>query len=177
MPEFGEMCVEPGEPICEGEEPERDQSPQRPLKVRLSLFFDGTQNNRFNTRMRLTEDKDAEAAKIMQRIREKDKDESSSYFNEFSNVARLDEYVDQSSAPGYDFYVKVYIEGIGTLDGQSDDQIGVISGRLGTGVDKKVTKGLMKAVERVLRTIPAGSTIELLSVDTFGFSRGAAAAR
>ena len=177
MPEVGEMCMEPDAPSFGTGDNEKDEAPNKRVKVRLSLFFDGTQNNRFNTLQRRTEKSDPQAAATMARIRDADKKHDSSYFNEYSNVARLDEYVDQASASGYDHYVKVYTEGIGTIDGDTDKSWGVIAGWFGTGVDAKVTKGLANAVDEILQLIKDGTTIELLSVDTFGFSRGAAAAR
>jgi hypothetical protein len=92
-------------------------------------------------------------------------------------VARLEGYVDATSIVGYDHHIKVYIEGIGTRDGMSDATLGVVMGKGSTGVKGKVGKGLALAVEKVVQAIPGGTSIELLTVDTFGFSRGAAAAR
>ncbi|MCS4302475.1 phospholipase effector Tle1 domain-containing protein [Chryseobacterium sp. BIGb0232] len=96
-----------------------------------------------------------------------------SYSNDFTNVARMykcsqrDEY-------------GVYVEGIGTLDGRRDVDDGFQYGSGETGVRGKVRKGCEMVAERIDALKKKHSPEKMLSkitIDTFGFSRGAAAAR
>ncbi len=136
-------------------------------KIRMSLFFDGTLNNRNNT------DIGADNAPEPGRL-----EGVGSYENDYSNVSKLEKHLNGDSR--YDYDHKVYIEGIGTEDGQADSQMpGAALGMGSTGVKAKVYKG----VEQVRRSIEAWTLdsnvteIETLHLDAFGFSRGAAAAR
>lgn len=78
--------------------------------------------------------------------------------------------------------VSWYIEGIGTVDSKTDnDTLGLPArgGGLGVGergIAAKVTKGCIKGAE-ALRAKYRGKVINVLTVNVYGFSRGAAAAR
>jgi hypothetical protein len=132
------------------------------VDVSLNLFFDGTFNNKTNVQEGMQKDPSKRKG---------------SYDNDFSNVAR-----------GYDAMINAenqvswYIEGIGTVDSKTDnDTLGLPArgGGLGVGergIAAKVTKGCIKGAE-ALRTKYRGKVINVLTVNVYGFSRGAAAAR
>lgn len=135
----------------------------------IGLFFDGTLNNEKNVYARkehekkkkgLAYDKDAadEFPMISMNI--------GSYENDFSNVARMYRFYDNGSQQS------IYIEGIGTDDkGGHDNVRGFTTGTGVTGVEEKVKAGCKKAVDKM------SGKKAMLTIDVFGFSRGAAAAR
>lgn len=137
-----------------------NDKPVESINVTLNLFFDGTQNNKTNT----------QAGKDYKESNHKD----DSYTNDFSNVARGFDATD----PNAENQVSYYIEGIGTDDLKSDDVFPDVA--LGTGdlgVVAKVTKGCIegaKALGSKFKGIPKQIN---LTVNVFGFSRGATAAR
>jgi hypothetical protein len=92
---------EPPEPICE-DQPEDDPPPAR-TSIRVSLFFDGTANNRANTRARL---------RNTQAFR--DNRDEGSFQNDYTNVSRLETLClgDDTFAHAY----SIYVEGIGTTN-------------------------------------------------------------
>jgi hypothetical protein len=186
----GEMSLEP--PATKEEEKKGEK---QMIKVRLSLFFDGTSNNRFNTQQRrlsegLTangvevnrpaEAMSAQEAADLKKAKEtyaKYGNPGNSYGNDHSNVSRLEMNV-LEEASGYDFYASLYIEGIGTTNAAKDSTLsGQAFGLGSTGVKAKVQKGIDKAAAKLRAMLPSNAAIELLAVDTGGFSRGAAAAR
>jgi hypothetical protein len=83
------------------------------------------------------------------------------------------------SIPLLKFAVLIYTEGIGTIDFQKVSTIGGGLGMGATGITSKVDKGVGEAMGKLreLDYDPAMTIIEKVSVDTCGFSRGAAAAR
>ena len=99
-----------------------------------------------------------------------------SYENDFSNVARLWRGVDQKK-------YGIYIEGIGTKDEDEDYIRGMALGKGETGIRAKVRKGCKKLADEILKKIKKKrKNIEeiksiTVTLDVFGFSRGAAAAR
>jgi hypothetical protein len=170
MTQCGEgVCVSPGEPP-DGPPPadrKDNEKTKTKVKVRVSLFYDGTANNRKNTWNRLQNND----------IYKKYGEDDNSYGNDYSNVSRLQEYV-QEGCPGYDYHVSVYVDGIGTIDDKADETIrGQGLGMFSTGVKGKTDKGIRMALSSLLEVLPANVDINRLSLDTFGFSRGAAAAR
>jgi hypothetical protein len=200
--EFGEAICEPGDVATPPNDPEGEDEEKAPrrVRVRISLFFDGTGNNRSNTSHRLLTEKAANAAKKQREGRELSDQErltteeegqlansqrvmsaagadtTSSYYNDYSNVSRLEKYVD-GTGDGYDHYFKLYIDGIGTIDSQKDSFRGNLAGTGVTGVTDRVDQALSKVIARICKEIPSDYVIDELSVDTFGFSRGASAAR
>ena len=148
---------------------------KQPVRIRVTLFFDGTLNSRLNTQARLAAAKgDAKLSKTVKQYG----GAGTSYDNDLSNVARLEEQV-RNTAPGYDQYIHVYTEGIGTSDHEGDSLFGYALGTGATGVPAKVARGIYKAVQLIngLPYRPSDTIITQLTVDTCGFSRGAAAAR
>ncbi|MDH7464191.1 DUF2235 domain-containing protein [Chitinophagaceae bacterium 26-R-25] len=133
----------------------------------LGIFFDGTKNNKTNT-----EEREKNSVYFQEYGK---KDEGSSYYNERSNIARLWSVYDVEDK------ANIYIEGIGTEDREKDTRRGYILGSGDTGIRGKVRKGC----ELIVDSLVGGKSgndgqkkvIPLLTLDVFGFSRGAAAAR
>ncbi|QYN48754.1 DUF2235 domain-containing protein [Apibacter sp. ESL0432] len=159
------------------------------LQLTYGLFFDGTLNNRENTRIwkkvrgidgygNPTEEEieifeqNAREKKFLSRKRV-DK-ESTSYLNDFTNVGR------KSLSCNREY--TIYVEGIGTQDKKEDKLQGYAYGRGETGITGKVIKGcdfLAEKIKLLKNFIDEPDKISeiLVTVDVFGFSRGAAAAR
>ena len=140
------------------------------LKVKLNIFFDGTLNNKNNTQVR----KDSENNTAQKNIfDEKSNKKDDSYMNDFSNVVRGYDAIN----PDAEHQLKVYIEGIGTENNEKDDSFkGPGFGVGDRGIMAKVTKGCQEAA-KVVALKYKGKNIDILEVNVFGFSRGAAAAR
>ena len=140
------------------------------LKVKLNIFFDGTLNNKNNTQVR----KDSENNTAQKNIfDEKSNKKDDSYMNDFSNVVRGYDAIN----PDAEHQLKVYIEGIGTENNKKDDSFeGPGFGVGDKGIMAKVTKGCQEAA-KVVASKYKGKNIDILEVNVFGFSRGAAAAR
>jgi hypothetical protein len=135
--------------------------------VRISVYFDGTGNNRQNVRRGYALRK-ANRSTGTQTY-------SGSYDNDYSNVSRLEEQ--QDSHEGYDYSFKLYVEGIGTRNLGSDSPLGNATGDDGvTGIPTKVDSGIRHLLESVENEV-VSRRISYLHLDAFGFSRGAAAAR
>ena len=152
----GEICEE-----CSKNHNTDDQpNQQRELSIRISVFFDGTGNNLFNTAA-------AQGVK------------GGSYANDYSNVARLWMRFDGSKKQNYDHWFPIYVEGIGTESAGDDSTYGQATGFGDSGVTAKAEKGLQAVVERITEAAnsPEGLKITRVHIDAFGFSRGAAAAR
>jgi hypothetical protein len=140
-----------------------NDKPVNTIDVSLNLFFDGTLNNKTNTQAG---------------PQHSSSNGNDSYANDFSNVAKGYDAIDSNAQN----QVSYYVEGIGTVDLKSDnDTLGlpVRGAGLGTserGIKAKVVKGCIKGAE-ILRSKFSGKTIDVLTVNVYGFSRGAAAAR
>ncbi|QIY90673.1 phospholipase effector Tle1 domain-containing protein [Chryseobacterium gallinarum] len=96
-----------------------------------------------------------------------------SFSNDYTNVARMYKCCEQ-------YNYGVYVEGIGTLDNSRDVDDGFQYGSGKTGVRGKVRKGCEMAADRIKKLTSAANgkiRITKITIDTFGFSRGAAAAR
>lgn len=150
--------------VCEDCPLEKDKKAKK-IKLRASLFFDGTCNNRFNT-------------ELMESGQGKS---DGSYYNDYTNVSKLEAYYDHKEGIYDDKPFSLYIEGIGTTKGEGDTLKGYAFGEGNTGVEGKVEAGLDQLVGRIKtfwensRSTPRA--IERIDLDAFGFSRGAAAAR
>jgi hypothetical protein len=71
-----------------------------------------------------------------------------------------------------------YVEGPGTMDKKRDRLLGYALGIKKSGVENKVEKGLLDVTGKIRSSNPDKDVIiELITLDVFGFSRGAAAAR
>ena len=120
--------------------------------VTVNLFFDGTKNNMHHTDLY---DEKIHSAK-------------SSYANAYSNIA----WMFRRGFTNND-QLWLYIEGIGTRLGDTDDEIdGYAVGRGVTGIDQRALQAFDQIEDLVGETPPT-----LLYINVFGFSRGAATAR
>jgi len=141
---------------------------KKAVRIRLSLFFDGTLNNRCNTSARLSGNAT------------EDELSHGSFQNDYSNVAKLEWSLARKSR-GFDLAYGCYVEGIGTLDREGDSLMAAATGmgpwRSDTGVTDKVRLGVKWALATVRRRKRSTEEIKDLHIDVFGFSRGAAAAR
>jgi hypothetical protein len=156
------------------------------VALRIGVFFDGTGNNADNSAMGLLcgaqhpvepQDLDASCKPYMS-------DPDSSYGNDITNIKKLMElYLAPPSLEGEGLYKrasrKIYIDGIGTNAGAKDNLIGAATGRGETGIEERVLKafGDIQFIVKDLHQENPGCVISSLTFDTFGFSRGAAAAR
>lgn len=165
---------------------EKPSQPKIRINVRIGVFFDGTGNNASNTAL-------GQACGAQHPIRAEDLDASckpymsdpdSSYGGDVSNVYKLfDRYqsFNELGSEGSSRLVlrKAYVEGIGTKSGEKDRLVGSGMGRGDTGVVGRVRQAftyINDSVAEIIREHPDGE-IASLTFDTFGFSRGAAAAR
>ncbi|VXC01393.1 conserved hypothetical protein [Flavobacterium sp. 9AF] len=145
-----------------------DYSPPEPPKgaidVLIGVFFDGTLNNKNNTQEKLNNSEHFKKKGV-------EKKEDSSYYNDWSNVARLWKY--------YDSPLKTYVEGIGTEDREKDATMGFAFGTGSTGIRGKVRKGCENIVDLIIKekNKVSATRVSTLTLDVYGFSRGAAAAR
>jgi hypothetical protein len=138
----------------------------------LGIFFDGTNNNKNNTNAKEAYSKQKKGEKLSNAetqganaYKKYSGDPMSSYENEWSNVARL-----------WDCYAarkNIYVDGIGTNSLQSDETEGSAVGAGKTGIPERMKEGCRLLVEKLKGT----KQIDTLTIDVFGFSRGAATAR
>lgn len=162
----------PEDPVEEKKEKEK-----KSIKIRFCIFFDGTCNNRTNT--------DQRAAKTNKKLSDKERKKAAaiyekhkgddSYENDYTNVAKMEKYIDK--AEGYKLTLRSYIEGAGTEDKEGDSTMGYALGWFETGVRAKVEKGILDVVSKITLKVKEDVIIECLTLDVFGFSRGAAGAR
>ena len=160
--------------------------PKPGLNFVVGMFLDGTGNNQNNTNvynLAHSSPKDQPTDRIIAAQKElKDQsDGSSSYENDYSNVARLYEYYDIEGSTATDKKLKIYIEGVGTRNNGTDsnhlsDHEGGAFGAGETGIRGKVKTGCKQLAEQITKN-SGGQVIQNLTVDVFGFSRGSAAAR
>ena len=104
--------------------------------VHLGVFFDGTQNSEYNTKLRKEQPE-----KLQQLINAKkiSNDTTSSFYNDYSNVSKMHGFYKK----GYNtpdkgktktYYVPVYVEGIATFKNLgdtyfNDDMVSLMTGR------------------------------------------------
>lgn len=156
------------------------------VALRIGVFFDGTLNNANNSASGLLcgahhpirpEDVDASCKPYMA-------DPEGSYGNSTSNVAKLFDLYPASKEIEGDASNKLvlrslYIDGIGSESGEMDSLSNAATGRGNTGVTAKVQLAFSRLKMLITEFTGQNPTVEVGSVifDTFGFSRGAAAAR
>lgn len=171
--------------IPEEKEPEIEK---QKLRIRFSIFFDGTLNNRSN----IAEREQFELGSTTKTYKTEGDGGNNSYDNGRTNVAIMEPHIEKVQGD-YDFCFKVYIEGQGTfntgdekergfLDGKKGDStLGYAGGSGASGVASRAKKGYAKAkieLEEFLSDKdPVEWEIEKIDIDVFGFSRGAATAR
>jgi len=162
------------------------KAPPEEIHLEIGIFTDGTLNNAENSR-ELEERVAVECAESYRR-KEISEEECSywlglsmggSYGNAPSNVAKLRDLYDESRTPETNRLTHrfwVYAPGIGTKTGDGDSTLGSISGMGETGIISQVESAFRNvALQIEERGISGG--ISSLTIDLFGFSRGAASAR
>ncbi len=166
--------------ICEGvgivppeqAEETEEEVEKKPKKIRIALFFDGTLNNRTNIEAR---EKGTEHYLD-------NTEPGSSYENGRTNVAIMETHVTKAIPEGYDYFESAYRPGQGTFDLEGDSLWGFAMGAGDSGVPSRAKSGVQQAISiisGIKREIfnPEKNYIEKLTIDVFGFSRGAATAR
>ncbi|WP_129714457.1 phospholipase effector Tle1 domain-containing protein [Pedobacter sp. SYP-B3415] len=149
------------------------------MNLVFGIFMDGTLNNKDNTGLRLKREEDEKTrggtarwkdAPLLRFIADV---ASSSHKNDYTNIARMWLWCRSS--------YRIYVEGPGTVSGGPDAADGYLFGSGTTGIRAKVREAcerLAAVVSRIRNQ--AGNKnkrIDTLTIDVFGFSRGAAAAR
>ena len=127
--------------------------------LRVGIFFDGTGNNQANAI-------------------DPDGGEAGSYGNAPSNIALLHALY-PTGLLGDQYFLKCYVEGVGTVQGAPDSAYDGLTGRGSTGVQTRVETALLEVAEQVRLCLASASQVlpGYIAFDLFGFSRGAAAAR
>jgi hypothetical protein len=184
-------------------EPDEAGIPDEAKKIDFTfgVFIDGTLNNRYNTEARQAFEertgKKATSQKIVKDSEEKKYryEDESSYENDLSNPAILfKNYLTDEKNEKHPIF-KIYTEGIGTLttpdengqlkdkDYKDDNTVGYALGTRSvfenTGIKAKVQSAVEAMAKEIIKVMNLNTdkTIGSLTVDVFGFSRGAAAAR
>ena len=166
-------------PTATSEEKKERTDDKTPLKIRISLFFDGTMNNRFNIEER---EKGAKESTI---YADNKTDDANSYDNGRTNIAIMEPHVSikkSDYAGDYDLVYKHYIPGQGAITREKDSVWGYALAIGESGVPWRAEEGIREAVNFILSAKekeidPLKHYIEKLTIDVFGFSRGAATAR
>lgn len=187
--------------IIEGETKEEKKKAKKKVNVRCGVFFDGTLNNQANIDVRLvseyasngselTDEEVISALELInkknytdediiksQKIYKRQKGKDNSYLGYYTNIVKLEQNIELEETEDLVKF-KTYIEGPGTRNEKDDDLRGYAFGKgKKSGVKKKVEEGIKDIVSQVTEKIKKDKVIELLTVDVFGFSRGAAGAR
>jgi hypothetical protein len=158
---------------------------QTGIPVTIAIFFDGTGNNRNNVAQRhivqkhlQQEDGIRHSGSFEKYGRKKDGSlTNSSYAASYSNVSILERLNIKREAANRD--ISVYVEGIGTTDDKGDDTPGSAFGKGKTGVKSKVERGVMLLAQKIEKILDEQNNayVNQITIDVFGFSRGATAAR
>lgn len=175
-------------PVLPVEEEEEEE--ESPLSIlRIGVFFDGTSNNTANhlegqeaIEAFLAQCEDpGEQEKLRQRCLSGEKPVAThSQGNDMTNIGKMHELYLRDSRES--LTVPVYISGIGTEDGEEDDNAGggfdfYFNSSL-SKVELACRTLIAKEVDRQLGAIlPTLGPIQKIEFDVFGFSRGASAAR
>lgn len=159
------------------------------VKITVAVFFDGTGNNGYNTRARWFYKKRKYDKEVLSDLENEHADEyegmiygtmgnvwGGSFQNDLSNVARLEKFYDIQKISPTHFVSKVYVEGVGTQDGDNDDLTSAKDGEGVSGIREKI-KSSITTIGTNIKDISGGKIIEELTFNVYGFSRGAATAR
>lgn len=183
-----------------GREDEPEQHAQsvkkkkREVTLTIGVFFDGTGNNAINSGERQKacsgeyfgmSDADAQSAQAqcVQLKYGHSGTTAGSHLGYYTNVHWLNTlYTTGFSVNSDQGQNAIYIEGIGTENGEGDSRYGVATGRGDTGVVRKTDKAVAALATAIRNYLvkPSETDVRLvkeLQFDIFGFSRGAATAR
>lgn len=144
-----------GQPLAVGTCNSTDKS-SVPAKLKIltvSVFFDGTGNNRFNT----------EIARKDTKLRKK----SVSYDNFYSNVALLYMAMKHTTS-----HKKIYIQGAGTFKYKKDELTGLAGASGNSGYEQRVNEAFLNLTKLV-----KDNKATRLVLNIYGFSRGSAYGR
>ena len=187
--EFVRRAAQKGALIDEGlpdksqdESPEEEDRPK--VRVEAGIFFDGTGNNRGNTRayqQALDECLTANAAGAISEdecSNELSQVMEGSYLNAETNISKLEtlylkDTIEQDGSPTH--RLSVYVSGVGTKFGEPDDGQSMGLGLGEQGILRKIEEGAEKITFEIANRV--NDSIDDLIIDVFGFSRGAATAR
>ncbi len=169
-------------PAVESEE--KSENKKTPVTIRCIMLYDGTGNNKTNIQSREANNEYyRKTISTWSKIKGKPKGDDS-YENGLTNIAALDTYLEDQQAPTHDITLLVYTEGAGTRDNKSDKALGYGIGAGEAGVKNKCEKGIVEAINKIIGSQFKGDDlkpnkhyIKKLTIDLFGFSRGAATAR
>ena len=182
----------------EDEKPGKEET----IKIRVSVFFDGTLNNRTNINQRLiastdgdgqlTEEEQKAALMLSKNVSQTDKskavkrygkfgatdsEDENSYEGYYTNVVIMEKYVELPSEPKK-LHLAIYIEGSGSINKKADQTSGYAFAIWESGIPHKVQQGIESVVSKIKKNhLERDVKIEEIALDIFGFSRGAAAAR
>ncbi|MFQ2197325.1 T6SS phospholipase effector Tle1-like catalytic domain-containing protein [Aeromonas hydrophila] len=200
----GDLCLtDPEQPLPEGHKAGQAQPPRFITKhsyvievkgyqlttLRIGVFFDGTSNNTFNhekgknaLEAALAKCSPQEQAALLEQCFEGTLPGglNNSEKNDVTNIGKAhDLYLPPSKSS---FFVKVYVEGIGTAKGQDDTKAGAGADKGETSSTSRVeqacrTQIVAEIKEQLERILPTIECIHKVEFDVFGFSRGASAAR
>ncbi len=142
------------------------------LELELGIFFDGTGNNMAN----VLEGNARRADGLGMHSED-------SYNNDLSNVAKLyrlhseaEPVVPNDCGGIAKQRISMIVDGIGTTSGQDDSLAGFAVAWGASGIERRVQDTFVDFL-RHINTTKAQGEIRKITVDVFGFSRGAAAAR
>lgn len=163
--------------------------------ISINLFFDGTRNNMKNTEAReeyfkLTgkapfQDPKwkglADETKADHYVKMGNKRDDS-YESGYSNVALLSKAFIKQLKNKENYLDFAYVEGIATGNRETDAYVkdsmgGYAWGHGDTGIEAKVEKGSQYAAKKLKKLVSKGQGKDTITINVFGFSRGAAAAR
>lgn len=159
----------------------------------IGVFFDGTGNNRFNSDLVYYKHLDKNNNVIEEQykktnVKGKKKnftvDTDSSYWNPYSNIVLLHDLYkvgieENKNNTKKTYYIRQYVQGIGTLEKEEDDTLGSGFGIDSRGVIGKVQEACEKISNQLSEIFKTKQNYSIgsLTFDVYGFSRGAAAAR
>ncbi len=172
---------------------EKIVKPKTKVNFTIGVFFDGTGNNRFNSeknyyknlnRLNKLSVKIPDEVEIKTTNGKIKIDNTSSYWNPYSNITLLHDLYEQKNVLGREknqgvinVVLKQYLEGIGTLKDTVDDFFGSAFGEGENGVIGKVASGCKNLAINISKALNKDREIASITFDVFGFSRGAASAR
>ncbi|PTT47002.1 hypothetical protein DBR09_08780 [Aeromonas sp. HMWF016] len=200
----GDLCLtDPEQPLAEGHKAGQAQPPRFITKhsyvievkgyqlniLRIGVFFDGTANNTFKHRegksaleTALAQCSPEEQQVLLEQCFEGALPDglNNSEKNDITNIGKARDLYKLPTKS--ELNVAVYVEGIGTVEGQDDAKTGLAADKGDTSSAVRVEQAcqtqivaeVKKQLERILPTIECINKVEF---DVFGFSRGASAAR
>ncbi|OAB78232.1 phospholipase effector Tle1 domain-containing protein [Cochleicola gelatinilyticus] len=160
-------------PVYVGNSSYEELVPEDTHDVEVGVYLDGTWNNRANTSARIAYE-DREAGLPHDPELANAYIDATSFGNDYSNVSKMEPYYRKQQTDTL-LTFGVYIEGVGTENHKKDSIRGGGFGTGSTGVEAKVEKGLKTVASEISNK--GVEEINTITIDVFGFSRGAAAAR